>query len=91
MEQLILDIETYCAARGIKPQRLLREVINAKWGQWQDWKDGKASPTMRVVDRLRAYIADTGEQHTKAVGEDSPPLQESTQNSSVEPQKRSAA
>ncbi|ULB10715.1 hypothetical protein ORIO_12455 [Cereibacter azotoformans] len=58
MEQLISDIEAHCAVRGISPQKLLREAINAKWGQWQDWKDGKSSPTMKVADRLRAHMAD---------------------------------
>lgn len=57
MEQLISDIEAHCTARGISPQKLLREAINAKWGQWQDWKDGKSSPTMKVADRLRVYMA----------------------------------
>ena len=58
MEQLILDIERYCAQRVISPQKLLRLVINAKWSQWQDWKDGKASPTMKVGDRIRTYMRD---------------------------------
>lgn len=57
MEQLISDIETYCAARNISPQKLLREAINAKWSQWQDWKDGKASPTVVTADRIRNFMA----------------------------------
>lgn len=58
MEQLISDIEAYCAARGVQPQRLLRDAINATWNLWQKWKDGEASPTMKVADRLRAYMAE---------------------------------
>lgn len=57
MEQLISDIEAHCAERGISPQKLLRAAINAKWGQWQSWKDGESSPTMKVVDRLRYFMA----------------------------------
>lgn len=72
MEQLISDIETYCAARGITPQKLLREAINAKWSQWQDWKDGKASPTVATADRLRAHMAESAGAHALAHGEQSP-------------------
>lgn len=57
MEQLILDIEAFCAARQMAPQKLLREAINATWGLWQKWKDGEASPTMKVADRIRDYMA----------------------------------
>jgi len=56
MERFIADIEAYTAACGITPQGLLRTVINAPWGQWQKWKDGKASPTLRIVDRIHAHM-----------------------------------
>jgi len=75
MEQLISDIETYCTSRGISPQKLLREAINAKWGQWQDWKDGKASPTVATADRLRAFMAENAGDHGVAGGEASPIVQ----------------
>jgi hypothetical protein len=57
MDELISDIEQYCAAARITPQRLLREAIGAGWGQWDAWKSGTSSPTMKVVDRLRAHMA----------------------------------
>lgn len=57
MEQLILDIEDYCRATQIAPQKLLRAASGATWGLWQKWKDGEASPTMRVADRIRAYMS----------------------------------
>jgi hypothetical protein len=54
--------EIPCAKRKvfpyqIKPQRLLRDAINAGHGQWAAWTSGRSSPTMKVVDRLRAYMA----------------------------------
>lgn len=58
MEQFIREIEAYCAVAGIKPQRLLRDAVNAQWGQWDGWKSGKSSPTMALVDRLRVYMAE---------------------------------
>lgn len=58
MEQLISEIEAYCAARGITPQRLLKEAVAAQWGMWQRWKDGESSPTMKVADRIRLHMAE---------------------------------
>lgn len=72
MEQLISDIEAYCERSGISPQKLLRDVINAQWGQWQKWKDGEASPTMKVADRLREYIKKNSRVHNPASGDSSP-------------------
>ena len=57
MERFIAEIEVYANACGITPQALLRNVINAQWGQWQKWKDGKASPTLRIVDRIHDHMA----------------------------------
>ena len=57
MEQLISEFEAYCAAAGIKPQKLLRDAYGAGWGVWDRWKAGTSSPTMQVVDRLRAYMS----------------------------------
>ncbi|WP_145399597.1 hypothetical protein [Paracoccus sulfuroxidans] len=56
MEQFVAEIEAYCTARGISPQNLLRRAINAPWGQWQKWKDGKSSPTMLIADKLRQHM-----------------------------------
>lgn len=57
MEKLISEIEAYCDVADIKPQRLLRDAVGMGWGKWPAWKSGQSSPTMAVVDRLRAYMA----------------------------------
>jgi len=57
MEKLISEIETYCAAAGMSPQRLLRAAIDSSWSTWDAWKAGASSPTMKVADRTRAYMA----------------------------------
>jgi hypothetical protein len=75
MEQLISDIETWCARNNMPPQRLLRKVLNAKWGQWQDWKDRKASPTVETADRLRAWMAENDANHSQRIGAASPEVQ----------------
>jgi len=56
MEQFITEIETYAASIGRSPQWVLRASINAGWGQWDAWRAGKASPTMAVADRVRAFM-----------------------------------
>ncbi|WP_439561127.1 hypothetical protein [Roseinatronobacter sp.] len=58
MEKFISEIEAYTRALGITPQKLLRDALRASWGQWNDWKAGKSSPTMRNADRLREYMAE---------------------------------
>ena len=57
MDQFITEVESYCAALGIRPQQLLRNVLNAKWSQWDAWVARSATPTMASVDRLRAHMA----------------------------------
>ncbi len=56
MDQLIEEVEAFCAATGWTPQRVLRAAIGASWGQWEKWKAGTSSPTLIVADRLRAWM-----------------------------------
>ncbi|GGW24083.1 hypothetical protein GCM10011452_09380 [Gemmobacter lanyuensis] len=58
MEQFIQEVETYAAAIGRKPQGVLRAAVGASWGSWDNWRSGKASPTMAVADRIRLYMAE---------------------------------
>ncbi|SIO36867.1 hypothetical protein SAMN05444722_1710 [Rhodovulum sp. ES.010] len=57
MDKLIAEVEAYAAAWDKVPQKVLRDAIGAGWGQWDSWKDGRSSPTMKVVDRLREFMA----------------------------------
>jgi hypothetical protein len=57
MEQFITEIESYCAAKGIAPQKLLRDVLKSSWRIWDEWKSGKSSPTLASADRVRAHMA----------------------------------
>lgn len=58
MEQLIAEIEAYGANARTTPQKLLKQVVGANRGQWQKWKSGTSSPTMRVADRICEYSAE---------------------------------
>jgi hypothetical protein len=57
MEHLISEIEAYADAVGRTPQAVLRAAIDAGGREWVSWRDGRSSPTMARVDRLRAYMA----------------------------------
>lgn len=57
MEQFITEIESYCSAKGLTPQKLLRDVLKSSWRIWDEWKAGKSSPTLMSVDRVRAHMA----------------------------------
>lgn len=56
MEQLILEVEAFARTTSRTPEMVLRDALGAGWGQWGKWVAGKASPTMKNVDRLRAYM-----------------------------------
>lgn len=58
MEQLISEVEAYARAIGQKPQRVLRDALDAGWREWDSWKGGRSSPTMARADRLRTYMAE---------------------------------
>lgn len=58
MEKLISDIITYSEAVGRKPQSVLRSAIGTGWGVWDSWVAGRASPTVVVMDRIYAYMAE---------------------------------
>jgi hypothetical protein len=58
MDELICEVEAFAARTGGTPQKVLRDAIAAGGGQWASWKRGDSSPTMKVVDRLRTFMAD---------------------------------
>lgn len=57
MERLINEISTYASARGLSPQRVIREALNAEWGRWERWVAGISNPRADTIDRVRAYMA----------------------------------
>lgn len=60
MEQFLDEIRCAATAEGIEPALLIkRAAANSVSGQtWAKWVADEASPTMRLVDRVRAYIAE---------------------------------
>ena len=56
LKQLISDIEAYSRATGRKPQMILRAAVGAGWGTWDAWLADSSSPTMKIGDRIRAYM-----------------------------------
>lgn len=58
MEQFLAEVRAYAAANGVSPEKVLREALNSEWSRWGRWADGKASPQVKTIERVRAYMAD---------------------------------
>lgn len=56
MEQLIVEVEEYAAACGLKPGTVVQRAVGASGVIWQRWKEG-GSCSMRTADRIRAWMA----------------------------------
>lgn len=57
MEQFLEEFAAYANAIGRSPQYILRQAIGANWRQWNAWVEGKSSPTLHTVDKIRKYMA----------------------------------
>ncbi|MCD9148498.1 helix-turn-helix domain-containing protein [Pseudophaeobacter flagellatus] len=51
------DVRAYAAQFGITPSTVIQKAGVGGGGTWAKWESGDGSPTLRTVDRLRAYIA----------------------------------
>ena len=58
MEQLILEIQTYAAARGVLPTTVVQRAIGASGKTWFKWTEGGSSCSLHTADKLRAYMRD---------------------------------
>ncbi|WP_242685187.1 MULTISPECIES: XRE family transcriptional regulator [Haematobacter] len=51
------EIRLYAAARGILPSTVLQNAANLGGTTWSKWEAGTASCTMKVAEKVRAYMA----------------------------------
>lgn len=53
------EIEQFAARAGVAPSTVLQWAApgSVSGATWARWKEGTASPTMRLVDRIRGYMA----------------------------------
>lgn len=58
MDELIEKVNAFAVAVNRTPNAVIRAAVGAKHSAWDDWVAGKASPTMRTVDRVYAYMAE---------------------------------
>ena len=60
MEQFLDEVRRAAAADNIEPALLIKRAApNSVSGRtWANWVSDRASPTMRLVDRVRAYISE---------------------------------
>ncbi len=57
MEQFLTEVREYAALKGILPSTVLQKGAELSGTTWDKWVAGSAVPTMKTVDRLRAFMA----------------------------------
>lgn len=57
MEQFITEIKQFADRHGISPAIVIRRSVDATRAQWESWEAGRSSPTLRVADKIRAWMA----------------------------------
>lgn len=58
MEQFITEVRTYATLVGVMPTTVIQRAGVGGGGTWRLWEDGRSSPTLRTVERVRAYMAE---------------------------------
>ncbi|MEC8629897.1 MAG: hypothetical protein VXY73_07385 [Pseudomonadota bacterium] len=56
MDELIEKVTAFADAVNRTPNAIIRAAVGAKYSAWDDWVNGKSSPTMRTADRIYAYM-----------------------------------
>ncbi|WP_233141341.1 XRE family transcriptional regulator [Haematobacter missouriensis] len=51
------EIRSYAEARGILPSTVLQNAAKLGGTTWSKWEAGTASCTMKVAEKVRAYMA----------------------------------
>lgn len=58
MEQFLSDVAKYAESVGLAPGTVVQNATNASGSIWATWQRREAYPTVRTMDRVRAYMAD---------------------------------
>lgn len=56
MEQFLFDLEVYAVALGVSPSTVIQRAGVGGGSTWRRWRDGRGSPTLVTVDKLKAYM-----------------------------------
>lgn len=57
MEQFLAEVRTYAEARGLMPTTVIQRAAGASGNAWGRWEAGETAPTLKTVDKVRAYMA----------------------------------
>jgi len=57
MEQFLSDIRAYAERVGLKPSTVIQKAKAGNGATWERWEEGKSSPTLKTVERVRRYMA----------------------------------
>lgn len=58
MESFIAELSEYADRAGVSPSTVIQRAKCGNGTTWRRWVDGKGSPTLTTVDKLRKYFAD---------------------------------
>ena len=58
MEELVSEIESYAAARGLSPGTVVQYATDQGGRMFASWKEGRSTCTLATADRVRAYMRD---------------------------------
>lgn len=58
MDKFLEEVRAYAAQCNVQPTTIIQRVGVGGGATWRRWESGAGSPTMRVVDRVRRYIAE---------------------------------
>lgn len=56
MEQFLTDVAAYAESVGLAPGTVVQNATNASGSIWKTWLRRDAYPTVRTMDRVRAYM-----------------------------------
>lgn len=65
MEQFLKEVRDYAAAIGVQPSTVVQRAAGMGGAKWSRWVAGDSSPTLRTVDKVRAYIAENPPEKNK--------------------------
>ncbi len=52
------EIRAYAEQVGVMPTTVIQRAKAGSGSTWSGWEKGVSSPTLRTVDRIRAYMLD---------------------------------
>lgn len=56
MDELLSEISAFARAHQLPEASVVKNAQCGNGSTWRRWSEGKTTPTMKIVDRLRGYM-----------------------------------